>query len=46
MCTIKCPKFLRNSQILRTKIVDKECRKNQVIKYCCGDYKKCNLCSK
>nr|DAL52948.1 MAG TPA_asm: hypothetical protein [Caudoviricetes sp.] len=46
MCTIKCPRFIHNSQILRIKIVDKDSRKQQLINHCCGDYKKCNLCSK
>jgi len=44
MCVIKCPHFIHNSQLLRTKIVDKKCRKQQLLNFCCGNYKKCNLC--
>lgn len=44
MCEIKCPRFIHNSQKIRTIIIDKSDRKQQLINFCCGDYKKCNLC--
>ncbi len=44
MCAIKCPKFIQNSHKLRSKIVSKNFRKEHLLKVCCGDYKKCNLC--
>lgn len=44
MCAIKCPKFIQNSHKLRSSIVDKKLRQDHLIKVCCGNYKKCNLC--
>ena len=44
MYVIKYHEFIRNSHKLRNKIVDKDFRKEHLIKVCCGDYRKCNLC--
>lgn len=44
MCKIKCPHFIHNSHKLRSKIVDKKNRQEHLLKVCCGNYDKCNLC--
>nr|DAM04891.1 MAG TPA: hypothetical protein [Caudoviricetes sp.] len=44
MCEIKCPRFIHNSQKLRNEIVDKDIRQVYLLKFCCGNYKICNLC--
>lgn len=44
MYSIKCPKFMKNSNKLRSKLVDKKSRKEQLLKVCCGNYVGCKLC--
>lgn len=44
MCKIKCPQFIKNSRKIRTKIVDKKCRKQHVLNFCCGKFTECKLC--